>query len=322
MNDSLTSNAYKVLLGRDPGADGPKSEQYPSEWAFRNALLGSEAFQSQLKLWELAAILYRNDATFMAQTTELAAFLQADPETTARILELVREPQDDYTKFHALRFADHVKAVLAIRRKKLPDVQPFRMLEVGISSVVGIYNKIMPNIEVHGTHYDEGVPNEQKHFITKFGLAGHYPSDIEKAPIVERYPDLRGKFHAIICGEVLEHLKVAPGQLIHDLLDLLAPNGVVLLTTPNAMSRRWVEELFNGTKMDARYDRNQKWQHEKGHTHVRCYTEKELRQAVENAGGRTLMAGAIDYYVETERHWLNARYASARGQLVFLIGHR
>jgi hypothetical protein len=71
-------------------------------------------------------------------------------------------------------------------------------------------------------------------FRRSLGVSGRgllpYPPHLETEIIGTKFPDARSKFHAIMFCEVLEHLKVAPKEILADLKQLLAPGGMIYLT--------------------------------------------------------------------------------------------
>ena len=76
--------------------------------------------------------------------------------------------------------------------------------------------------------------------------------------ILKRYPD---RFTHATCLEVIEHMPVVAGaRLLENLADILAPGGVLLLSTP----------VYDGVH------------HAKNHVHE--YTVEELQGAIEAAG--------------------------------------
>jgi len=61
-----------------------------------------------------------------------------------------------------------------------------------------------------------------------FDLSDEFPTTHRQAE------DIRGPFDAVLCLEVIEHLPLEAGMALRDrLVDLLAPGGVLVLSTPN-----------------------------------------------------------------------------------------
>src|ERR1019366_7324430 len=79
-----------------------------------------------------------------------------------------------------------------------------------------------------------------------FGSRDFYPADLETEELSVRYPELIGKFHVIIFCEVLEHLKLSPNEILRDFKRLLAPGGMIYLTTPNGMASGVFLGYFEG----------------------------------------------------------------------------
>lgn len=97
-----------------------------------------------------------------------------------------------------------------------------------------------------------------------------------------------GSVDAIFAGEIIEHL-VDTGAFVAELRRVLAPGGVVVITTPNLASLENRARLLVG-----RYPRWLEWElprarrsrpyHDQGH--VRGYTAATLRAQLEDAGLR------------------------------------
>lgn len=92
-------------------------------------------------------------------------------------------------------------------------------------------------------------------------------------------PFPEGSFRAVFAGEIIEHLVDTAGFL-DDVRRVLAPGGVLLLTTPNLASLENRVRLLFG-----RYPR---WVDVElaGEGHVRAYTEPVLRRQLERSGLR------------------------------------
>lgn len=61
-----------------------------------------------------------------------------------------------------------------------------------------------------------------------FDLSDEFPTTHRRAE------DIRGPFDAVLCLEVIEHMPLEAGLALRDrLVDLLAPGGVLVLSTPN-----------------------------------------------------------------------------------------
>jgi SAM-dependent methyltransferase len=65
---------------------------------------------------------------------------------------------------------------------------------------------------------------------------------------VERdaFPFADGSFDVVVCGELLEHLTVGPAHLLNECNRVLRPGGLLLLSTPNAVSVAQIESLIRG----------------------------------------------------------------------------
>jgi 2-polyprenyl-3-methyl-5-hydroxy-6-metoxy-1,4-benzoquinol methylase/thioredoxin-like negative regulator of GroEL len=89
-------------------------------------------------------------------------------------------------------------------------------------------------------------------------------------------PFAKGYFDAVICADVLEHLR-DPWTTLRRLGTLLAPDGVVVISIPNIRFHEIIQMLSHGawTYMDMGIMDN---------THLRFFTRAELYTLVERAG--------------------------------------
>ena len=103
------------------------------------------------------------------------------------------------------------------------------------------------------------------------------------------YPEL-GPYDLIVCGEVLEHLHVAPAPVLRHFASALSPGGRLILQTPNATALPKRLRMLLGQNP---YDPIRDEERNPGHFHE--YTVGELLRAVESSG------------LEVER-WLTENY--------------
>ncbi len=134
-----------------------------------------------------------------------------------------------------------------------------------------------------------------------------------------KYPDLRGTIHLIIFCEVLEHLKVTPFEILQDFRELLAPNGLIYLSTPNGMRAGVFLDYFQGRSPVVKYARKFKHRHDEGYVHVREHTVKELLEAINDAG-LAVKVRAIKEYFQPEALF-HTRFVSA-GSIVSILLER
>jgi SAM-dependent methyltransferase len=91
------------------------------------------------------------------------------------------------------------------------------------------------------------------------------------------YPD--GRFETVIACEIFEHMLHDPLHMLLEIRRVLEEGGTLLLTTPNVASFTAVARILEQSGNPQLYS---KYAPEIGH--MREYTPKELREAVESAG--------------------------------------
>lgn len=80
------------------------------------------------------------------------------------------------------------------------------------------------------TNWDKLWKNKLNKILIKLNIKGNYYLN---AKLAEEIVNGR-KFDTIICGELIEHLE-NPYQFLHNIYNLLADSGKLILSTPNPM---------------------------------------------------------------------------------------
>jgi len=149
-----------------------------------------------------------------------------------------------------------------------------RVLDLGAGpGVLGRYLTEALGCAVDGVEYNPVAVAEAASWYRQLECA-----DLESIALTERFAGQRYDF--ILCADILEHLR-QPGALLAQLPDLLAPNGRVLLSVPNAAYAGLIAELLGG---DFRY-RPEGLLDE---THLRFFTHDSLRRLLEAHGLRAI----------------------------------
>jgi 2-polyprenyl-3-methyl-5-hydroxy-6-metoxy-1,4-benzoquinol methylase len=200
----------------------------------------------------------------------------------ARMIEEERSSpgEQDYFAYHRERYA----YVLAKCRAHKPD-RATRVLDIGRSRLSNLLCE----------HYD--------HVVTMgFPLSGYESANISPAPVEHIVFDLntvrdaeqfgrRDKFDLIVFGETIEHLTVAPELVLNFLRGLLAPSGLIVCQTPNAVALHKRIIMLAGRNP---YERLRFDPYNPGH--IREYTMREVIEIGERAGLRMVEHEFRDYF--------------------------
>ena len=241
------------------------------------------------------------------------AFLDVGTTADAHIWSVLDKREDNYTKFHRLRFFDQLRALTAIRTKVFGQLPAINVLDVGVMAVSTMYGEAVPGVNLHTCDHPRRVNNNASH-----GFADFYPIDLETEDLGAKHPELRGKFHVILFCEVLEHLKMGPKEIMRDFKRLLAPGGMIYLTTPNAMAYTTFLAYFEGRSPVTRFSRQNRQAHLENIVHVREYTVRELAAEVETAG-LTIKHRAIKEFFHPDVLWASA-FISGRSLITVTCG--
>ncbi len=101
----------------------------------------------------------------------------------------------------------------------------------------------------------------------------------------DRYPYDDGRFAAVVCCELLEHLAEDPMHMAAEINRILHPGGRLVLSTPNICSLRAVSAVLRGGHpgLYCQYT-TRKGGNEAEPRHAREYTPGEVRKLFEAAG--------------------------------------
>ena len=161
---------------------------------------------------------------------------------------------------------------------------PSRLLDVGPSYEAELIRERFPSARIDTLgFYDERFPPREGETHTELDLtAADWPSI--------------GPYDTIVCAEVIEHLHTSPVRALRMLRSFLAPDGWLIIQTPNAaaLSRRfWLlagRNPFEPLREDL---------HHAGH--FREYTLAELEGLAERAGFAVERAERQNYFLTGSR---------------------
>jgi SAM-dependent methyltransferase len=132
----------------------------------------------------------------------------------------IRGTDTGYRAFHAPRY----RFLLELIDRYAP--APVRVLDIGLS----------PFTTLLRAHLDRPIDSLGLEPASRLADGAHYQFDLNALDAGHAgRPPLAG-YDVIVYAEVLEHLHTPPLPVLRFLHDALAPNGVLLLQTPNAAS--------------------------------------------------------------------------------------
>ena len=149
---------------------------------------------------------------------------------------------------------------------------PRDVLDVGCSSGYLATPLAEAGVHVTGIELDPGAAEEARASCAGGVLVG----DLESMEL----PFEAASFDAIVCGDLVEHLR-DPGSALARLRPLLRPNGRLVLSTPNVANWAIRLSLLGG-----------RWRYtDRGildRTHAHLFTRRTLTETVEGAGYRVV----------------------------------
>lgn len=315
--------AYQLLLGREPENEAILLSQssFADIYDLRNRFMSGEEYLISERFRRTAELVYGpHEELYKADTERFDSFLALQPEVEARIHDIIRRAaaESEYTTFHTKRFFDQVRAVVAIRQKLFGNIARPRVLEVGASPVTRMYRQVVDDIDLYTADLPAAEPPEV--IGQRFGSTEHFYINLDSDALSERHPRLvEQPFQLVLFCEVIEHVLAAPEEMIGDLLKLVAPGGLLIVTTPNGMSSRRLFDVVLGRKGDSVYRRDKKEMHQHHHIHVREYTLREIRDAVAACGAKVLLHAVKNYYGDTRRDFVATKYVCAGEVQVVMV---
>jgi hypothetical protein len=189
-------------------------------------------------------------------------------------------PNAGYLAFHRPRF----EFVVRVLQERAP--ASARVLDVGRSPLTSMIARALgARVDSLGLEPDEALSTGQ-----------HYRFDLNDAQFTDRWRRGLGPYDAVVFAEVLEHLYTAPELVLAFLRELMTPDAVLLVQTPNAVSLRKRVKLTLGQNP---FERIRPDRSNPGH--FREYTLRELRALLVQAGLRPT--------AEWQRYYFDARFA-------------
>lgn len=134
-----------------------------------------------------------------------------------------------YNKRHEYRF----KKTMELCTEHVPNRESV-VLDIGPSYLTEMLSSY------YDTIYSLGVNPEQDdgghRGLSSLSNIPHILFDLNEASEVNTYPEYYSKFDMVVFSETIEHLYTAPEYSLLMLAYLLKPDGIIIVTTPNAAS--------------------------------------------------------------------------------------
>lgn len=202
--------------------------------------------------------------------TTLAELLEAEEELTSSDAS-----RHIYVDTHAKRFAD----ILRLCRACVPE-RSARVLDVGRSELTARLLTFYHRVQTLGL--DPAIDDGGHREIRIMENVPHITFDLLNSCRVATWPDC-GCFDLIVFSEVMEHLHIAPEFVLAFLGSLLADDGVLVCTTPNAAD---IAKRFRLACGRNPYERLRLDSVNPGH--IREYTRQELIEIARSVGLRCI----------------------------------
>jgi 2-polyprenyl-3-methyl-5-hydroxy-6-metoxy-1,4-benzoquinol methylase len=104
--------------------------------------------------------------------------------------------------------------------------------------------------------------------------------NIETQPL----PFEKGTFHLVVFNEIFEHLRIDPVQTLENMREILHPDGMMILSTPNLYSFPTIVRFLLGRGFDDPYEQFDKLRTFGHMGHVREYSVRQVKTFLKNTG--------------------------------------
>jgi hypothetical protein len=152
----------------------------------------------------------------------------------------------------------------------------------------------------------KGGPSTEQ--VMGFGSDRHIEVDLNYDDFSVLTSDLikDGLFDAVIATEVVEHLQRDFAEVAAFMLNCLSPNGVAVVSTPNAVNETNMLYMFNGRNPHHRFlDFNS---NRGGHFHFREYSIAEMLEDLQKIGARPILQAYSACWDDSARFKAETRY--------------
>ena len=187
------------------------------------------------------------------------------------------EPDSEQSSF----LEEHLTRLVRTLQLIPPGTRDDRILEMGCYlQITPALRRVSGYGEVRGCYLGSGGVNE-KTVKSREGDVFDCTIDLFDAES-DPFPYSSRYFDTVVCGELLEHLQHDPMQLMSEIYRVLKPAGVLVLTTPNAVSMRALMSILRGSHpaLYSRYTNRTTVERR----HAREYTPAEISQLLADSG--------------------------------------
>lgn len=188
----------------------------------------------------------------------------------------IDEDRDNgYLRYHAPRYGRLLELLSRYAENAV------RMLDIGSSPFTSIAQRTV------------GIPVDTLGFEAdgQTTTGQHYRFDLNDAQISGRWRSDLPAYEIIVFSEVIEHLHTSPRPVLAFLATLLAPGGLLLLQTPNAVVAHKRAQLLLGRNPYSLISEDLS-----NPAHFREYTAVELRSYLEQAGFKVKEQSFENYF--------------------------
>ncbi len=225
---------------------------------------------------------------------KIQSLIDTEKESTSSV-----GAQENYLRDHTNRF----NATIELCKAAVPS-KDANVLDIGRSYFTSMLAQQYNNVTSLGFPLDTDDGGHREKEESK--QIGHINFDLTNSKDADSWPKPETKFDLIVYAETIEHIYIAPEFTLLMLRSLLAENGKLIITTPNATAFHKRIRLMLGRNP---YEKIRFFDQNPGH--YREYTMKELTGMCTKSG--------FSIYKAVYKNFSNVKLFSSLGSLKYMF---
>lgn len=190
---------------------------------------------------------------------------------------------------YALNHKKRHKKIFNLCLKSSPQ-KDINVLDIGRSSLTELLNTYYQNLSTLGLSLLEDNGGHRE--LSDLQNIDHITFDLNESDNINAWPKLNNSFDLVVFSETIEHLIIAPEFVMLFLNYILKPGGILVMSTPNAVSLRKRLLMLIGKNP---FEKIRFYKNNPGH--FREYTKNEISQIAEMTGYNVVICKTLNFFL-------------------------
>jgi hypothetical protein len=269
--------AFQLVLGREPEsklAIQAHSGAQSLRDLHRLLITSQEFVGNNIDLLSYLPCIYGFKAEWLKASHSYYEMMGASTVTNHALTELYQDGDilDDYAKYHLTRFKELFSYII----KNSQNYRRQEILEIGTSEHTSPFYTRFIDCRCDTVCRPIATGGPTREWAEAHGIRNHWEVDLNDIEgyrdTIERIPE--SYYDLVICCEVIEHLIRPPRDVIRLGLSKLKTGGLMLITTPNAITPDKISNLYHGSSLTIGFEDYKNNVH--AHHHFKEYSAQEL----------------------------------------------